>query len=74
MADINTVIADILVAQNDAYAVAGTESLSAQLAAAQAQVTTLQGELTAANATIASLNAKIAAALTDAQKVVSDLQ
>lgn len=43
MADINTVIADILVAQNDAYAVAGTESLSAQLAAAQSQVTTLQG-------------------------------
>lgn len=66
MADINTVIDDILVAQNDAYAVAGTTSLSAQLAAVQSQVTTLQAEVTA-------LQAKIATALADAQKVVTDL-
>ena len=37
MPDINTVLADILTAQNDAYAVAGTPSLSAQLATAQAE-------------------------------------
>ena len=67
MADINTVIADILVAQNDAYAVAGTESLSAQLATAQSQIATLTAEL-------AALQAKITAAQADAAKVTTDLQ
>lgn len=74
MADINTVIADIETAQNDAYAVAGTPSLRAQLTAAQAEIATLQGELTTANATVATLQGKVAAAQADAAKVTTDLQ
>lgn len=73
MADITTVIADILKAQDDAYAT--PEAIAANVGPSPSQqIATLQGELTTANATIATLNAKIATALADAQKVVADLQ
>lgn len=80
MADITTIIADILKTQDDAYATPEAiaanvgpsptqqiSTLQSQLASAEGQVTTL----TEANAT---LQAKITAAQADAAKLTADLQ
>lgn len=58
--DINTVIADITTALNDAYAVAGQPSVAQQLADAQTALATANANLATANGTVSTLQAQIA--------------